>query len=373
MVFILAAFFTSLIICFVAIPSIIALAKIKHLMDIPEGRKSHIISTPTLGGVAIFGGVIFSLTFWASQKDIVELQYIIAAIMVLFFIGIKDDLFNLVAHKKLAGQLLASVLLVHWANIRITSFYGLFGIHDLTLPLSYALTIFTIIVITNSFNLIDGIDCLAGLVGIITATSFSTWFSLVGSTQYAILAACLVGSLTGFLWYNRSPAKIFMGDTGSMIVGIVLSILSIKFIEMNRIMEVHDPYKVLSVPVITIGILIIPLFDTLRVFSIRILQGKSPLAADRNHIHHMLLDLGFSHMKSSFILAAFNLAMIGMVFGLQKMRGEMLLTLVIVICILANYVIARQVRKKRVLNVVSRLGQPSVLKKNTLNETMIRS
>src|SRR5690554_2404310 len=143
------AILTSLIISLVAIPSIIKIAKIKNLFDEPDSRKLHSSSTPTLGGVAIFAGLIFSLTFWSDQDVILELQYIISAVILLFFIGVKDDLFNLVAYKKLIGQLISSFILVHWAGIRITTFYGLFGVHDLTLIPSYGLSIFTIVVITN--------------------------------------------------------------------------------------------------------------------------------------------------------------------------------------------------------------------------------
>lgn len=333
MIFTVASFLTSFVLCFLAIPSIIKVAEIKHLFDEPDVRKSHISRTPTLGGIAIFAGLIFSLTFWSTQKEIVELQYIISAVIILFFIGIKDDLFNLVAHKKLLAQLTSAFILVHFAGIRITTFYGLFGVNDLSMISSYVLSIFTIIVITNSFNLIDGINCLAGGVGVICSVVFGAWFAFVSSYQYSILAFSLAGSLLAFLWYNRTPAKIFMGDTGSLIVGVVLSILSIKFIEMNRVMPIDADYKVLAVPVVTIGILIVPLFDTLRVFMIRIFQGRSPLSADRNHLHHLLLDLGFSHMASSTILCVGNIAFIYFVFSMQWLRGELLLILLCLLCL----------------------------------------
>jgi UDP-GlcNAc:undecaprenyl-phosphate GlcNAc-1-phosphate transferase len=344
---VLSALVTSFAVTFFAIPSIIRIAELKHLFDEPGARKSHDKQVPTLGGVAIFAGLIFSLTFWASQRQIVELQYIISAILVLFFIGIKDDLYNLVAYKKLVGQLISAFILVHWAQIKITTFYGLFGIWDLTVFPSYALSIFTIVVITNSFNLIDGVNTLAGSIGIISAATFGTWFFFIGSTQYSILAFALVGALLAFLWFNRSPAKIFMGDTGSLIVGMVLSLLAIKFIEMNRVMDRAADYKVLSVPVVTIGILVIPLFDTLRVFAIRIYQGHSPLHADRNHLHHMLLDLGLSHMQTSGVLVFYNLLMISFVFAFQSMKGELLLLVVFSISLSSSIFLTYLLRSKK--------------------------
>jgi UDP-GlcNAc:undecaprenyl-phosphate GlcNAc-1-phosphate transferase len=359
MILIILAFLTSLIISFAAIPSIIKIAEIKHLFDEPDHRKTHASRTPTLGGIAIFAALVFSLTFWSTQTEIIELQYIICSIILLFFMGIKDDLFNLVAYKKLLGQLIASFILVHFAGIKITTFYGLFGIDDLQLLPSYILSIFTIVVITNSLNLIDGIDGLAALVGIIGSLCFGGWFLSAGVTQYAILASCMCGALIGFFHFNKSPSKIFMGDTGSLIVGVVLSILAIKFIEMNRVLDRTHPNKVLAVPIVTFGILVIPLFDTLRVFTLRILQGRSPLSADRNHIHHLLLQLGFSHMRATLSLGFFNLLIIAAMYYFQFLRGEILLATLLSICVLASSYLAHRVRKKTIGMVSQSFGAPS--------------
>ena len=144
-----------------AIPSIIRVSKLKHLFDVPDERKHHKEVIPTLGGMAIFAGMLFAVTFWTDQVQIVELQYIIASLLILFFIGIKDDLVNLRASKKLIGQIIAGIILVHMAEIRLTTFYGMFGIRDLPLWFSYVFSVFTCVVITNACNLIDGIDGLA--------------------------------------------------------------------------------------------------------------------------------------------------------------------------------------------------------------------
>lgn len=364
MINILSAFFTSFLICFIAIPSIIKIAEIKHLFDEPdEHRKTHKTRVPTLGGIAIFAGMIFSLTFWSSQKDIVELQYIISAILILFFIGLKDDLFNLVAFKKLFGQLCAAFIIVHWAGINITSFYGILGINDLSLIPSYIFSIFTIVVITNSFNLIDGIDCLAGSVGVLAATTFGIWYYHAGMTQYAILAVSLAGSLLAFLYFNKTPAKIFMGDTGSLITGVVLSLLAVKFIEVNRLKPLEDLSKVRSVPVVAIGILIIPLFDTLRVVTIRLIKGYSPFNPDRNHLHHLLLGIGFSHIRTTSVLLLFNLFSIFFVFSFQHWKGEFLLGILLGICMLASFLLAILVRKKEAFLSGAEVAKASQVKK----------
>lgn len=352
-----AALLTSFAITFFAIPSIIKIAEVKHLFDVPDlERKWHKKSVPTLGGLAIFAGMIFSLTFWSTQQNIVELQYILSGILVLFFIGMKDDLVNLVAHKKLIGQIFAAFIFVHWGGISITSFFGIFGISTLGIVPSYLFSILTIVVITNSVNLIDGIDCLAASVGVIAASTLGTWFYAAEQTQYVILSASLVGSLLAFMFFNRSPARIFMGDTGSLIIGAVLSILAIKFIEMNRVLPLNNEFKIAKIPAVAIGILIIPLFDTLRVFSIRILQGKSPMRPDRNHLHHLLVDLGFSHFKALICLCGFNLLSIAFVFNMQEVRAEITLTILLTTCVAASSFLAyyRNKKKKIILTIVPR-------------------
>jgi UDP-N-acetylmuramyl pentapeptide phosphotransferase/UDP-N-acetylglucosamine-1-phosphate transferase len=281
--------------------------------------------------MAIFAGLIFAITFWTDQVQIVELQYIITSLLILFFIGIKDDLVNLRASKKLLGQVLAALILVHMAEVKLTTFYGMFGIHDIPVWFSYILSVFTCVVITNAFNLIDGIDGLAGSLGIVGAFTFGLWFHFLDMTQYSILCSALIGSLLAFLWFNKTPARIFMGDTGSMLIGFVMALLAIKFIESVRVLPRDHAYKILSVPVFTCTVLIIPLFDTLRVFIIRMSKRKSPFHPDRNHIHHILIDMGLSHMQATGVLVLFNILMILLVFLLQGLKGEYLLVLILLI------------------------------------------
>ena len=339
---------TALAITAFAIPSIIRVARIKHLFDEPDAeRKHHKTKVPTLGGMAIFAGLLFSVTFWTDQVQIAELQYIIASLLILFFLGIKDDLVNLRASKKLIGQILAAIILVHLAHVRLTTFYGMFGIRDLPLWFSYVFSVCTCVVITNSFNLIDGIDGLAGSLGIVGATTFGMWYYFLGMTQYTILCAALIGSLLAFLWFNKSPAKIFMGDTGSMLIGFIMALLAMKFIESVRVLPREHPYKILSVPVFTLTVLIIPLFDTLRVFIIRMGQGKSPFHPDRNHIHHILIDLGLTHLQATFGMVLFNVSMIFAIFFLQGVRGELLLVMILAIPFLITLALS-QLRKKRI-------------------------
>lgn len=321
---------TAFVITFLAIPSIIKVAIIKNLFDEPGERKAHKSSIPTLGGLAIFAGVVFSFTFWSSGFDYQSTQYIIAAIIVMFFIGIKDDIIELTAKKKFYGQLISAIIIVLFANIRFTSLYGIFGIYEIPYWVSIMISLFTILTIVNAFNLIDGIDGLAAGIGAIASFAFGLWFYNYNQIALCILSFTLFSSLLGFLVYNFSPANIFMGDTGSLIVGLILAILAINFIELSFASPPYSfPFR--SSPAMAIAILIVPLFDTLRIFIIRILQKKSPFKADRNHMHHALLDLGLSHRGVSLTLYGVNILFIMVALLLRDISS---LVLLVVLCLM---------------------------------------
>ena len=315
---IFSSLISSLVLTFVIIPSLIRIASIKNLYDDPNSRSSHSGSIPTLGGIAFYVSILFSLTFWGDFSIDPIIQYVLAAMTIVTFIGLKDDLLGLEPFHKLMGQLFAAMVLVIWGGIRITSLYGILGIGELPYIISVIFSIFTILVIINSFNLIDGINGLSASVGIVSALSFGIWFYLVNdSSQLTLLAFTLVGSLIAFLRFNLTPAKIFMGDTGSLLIGVIISVLAIRFIELNA--NTQSIYAFKSAPALAMGVIAYPLFDLLRSFSIRLLKGHSPFKPDRNHIHHLLLDNGFSHSLSTSLIVLFNIVLIFVIFIFNKL------------------------------------------------------
>lgn len=342
---IIPAFLTAFLITYFAIPSIIKIAEVKNLVDEPGERRSHSKSVPTLGGLGIFAGLIFSTTFWVPFHDQPShLQYILCAFIVIFLIGAKDDIIPLTPSKKFAGQLFAAFLLVYFAKIQLSSLYGIFGIYDIPDLVGIPLTVFTMVVIINAFNLIDGINALSGTIGCIICGTFGYWFYATGRPDLAILAGALAGSLVAFLRYNLA-AEIFMGDTGSLLIGLTASILAISFIQENAIYQ--NVYSVESVPAVAVGILVIPLFDTLRVFTLRILKGRSPFHPDRTHIHHLLLDLGYSHLQATGILGTVNLGFIIVVFVFQYIGTLPLLGVIVVLGILLTALVEWNLHKKQ--------------------------
>ncbi len=313
------------LVTFFAIPVIIEVARRKKLFDEPDERKVHKMVIPTLGGLGIFGGFILA-TLIGAPVGSNELQYFVAAAIVIFFLGIKDDILVLSVVKKFIGQLIAAGIIIKFGGVQITNMHGFLGITVIPEMASIVLTLFTIIVIINSFNLIDGVDGLAGSLGLLTALIFGAYFYYTGNLLYAVMAFSLAGSLVGFLIYNFSPAKIFMGDTGSLLIGLVNSIMVIKFINIADSATTNFP--IAAAPAIGFAILIVPLFDTLRVFAFRIINRRSPFSPDRNHVHHFLLELGYSHRKITLLCVGYNIAVILMAF-LMRDAGTTSLVLIL--------------------------------------------
>lgn len=317
------------IITYLIIPSIIRVSYQRHLCDDPSRshRKLHLHVTPTLGGVAIFAAVLF--TFMVSSYAVQPwVPSMAAGLLILFFSGIKDDIYTISPLKKLILQITAVVLIIAPDNTVITNLGGVFGVHQIPYWVGFVLTTFTMIVVLNAYNLIDGVDGLAGGIGIIACSFFGWWFWQAGMMAHAVLAIVLAGSLFGFMWYNFSPAKIFMGDTGSQIVGYLLAFFAVSFVTQSTITAANTPFKQIA-PVLVLSILIVPLYDTLRVFIVRVFNGQSPFEPDRRHIHHQLLDVGFNHKGTCFVIYGFNLTVIGLTMLLPTMNINILFAIIL--------------------------------------------
>jgi UDP-GlcNAc:undecaprenyl-phosphate GlcNAc-1-phosphate transferase len=335
------------IITHLAIPSIVRVAQAKMLYSMPNGRSSHTKATPVLGGIAIFAGLIISTIIFSAQGFGYELKYIIAGLIIIFFFGIKDDILMLDPKKKLAAQVVAALLIAMLGDVRITNFHGFLGIGDVNYIISICCTVFLFIVLTNGFNLIDGIDGLASGVGIITSVTFGSWFLMAGHSSYAVMSFSLTGALLAFFYFNvfGKQNKIFLGDTGSLILGFSMTVLAIRFLEYKQ--NSTGLLIVESIPAVTFGILIVPLFDTLRVFTLRIIQKKSPFHADKQHIHHRLLFLGFTHLKATVIILFFNYLFIGLSIGLQQIGSLNLILVQLTLASVLSFYIMRKVHRKK--------------------------
>ena len=298
-------FISFLVACFItitSIPLIINVSDLLKLKDLPNFRSAHKEEIPKFGGIAIYASILVAHFLWphtSEQTDGYLTSLSVVGLTILFFLGLKDDILVLDPQKKILFQVLAASTLILLGGLKIDNLFGILGWYEVSDYFSIPFTIFIFIALINAINLIDGIDGLAGGIGFIAGISFGTWFLLNHHFSMACMAFSLSGSLLGFLRFNFSKtSKIFMGDTGSLLLGFMLAFFAVKFIRLNvDINRNGDAF--FSAPVLAVVLLIVPIFDTLRVFLVRILNGKSPFKADRNHMHHALLDNGMNHFQAS--------------------------------------------------------------------------
>ncbi len=326
---ILLAIILAFIITYTSIPVIINVSNIKKLYDVPNARKVHASPIPSLGGLGIFAGFILSCLLSISFVNFPAFQYFFAAALIIFFLGLKDDILILTPMKKIIGQIIAAFIIIYKGGVVIGNMQGFLGVNELPEVASLIITYLTVMVIINSFNLIDGVDGLAAGLGIFTTLTFGVYFYIINHIEYAALAFAMSGSLLAFLIFNRSPARIFMGDTGSLLIGLVNAILVVHFINVSS--SAVAVFPLAAAPALGIAILIIPLFDTLRVFSIRIFNRRSPFSPDRNHIHHLLLDRGMSHKKIGFILLMANIAFVLIAYAFSPLGNNVVIPLLAII------------------------------------------
>ncbi len=341
------SFAASFFIAIIFIPPIVRVSKMKNLVAEPEHRSSHIFATPNLGGFAIFAGFILSVSLWVDVSKMPYLQFVIASVIVSYFVGMKDDILIIAPSTKFFGQIIAALILVVFGDIRISNFHGFLDIYGINYLSSVLISVFVILAILNGFNFIDGVDGLSASITIITAGTFAYWFILIKEFQLALLAFSLIGSVFAFLIYNvfGRRHKIFMGDTGALIVGVVVSVLVIKFNEIN--LDRSKALFLYSSPAVSFAILIIPLFDLIRVIFIRLLKGNSITKPDKNHLHHQLLRLGMSHAKVSLTISCINLFFIFLAFyTAQFMSLHKQLLLILSIAVALACIIAVLVNKK---------------------------
>lgn len=336
--FMIFAFIVSFAFTFATTPLVRRFAFKIGAIDIPkDNRRMHKKPTPRIGGLAIiFGFTVATLCFAQPSR---QLYGTLAGVAIIAVMGVIDDCKNLPAKLKFVIQIIAALVVVFAGDIKIDVFTNPNFLSDnpyWVLPewLSVTLTVIWIVFITNAVNFIDGLDGLAAGVSAIMSISLVFISIRVGEYSIAILGIALMGSCFGFLPFNFNPAKIFMGDTGSTFLGFMLATLSIQ--------GVFKSYAVISfaVPLLILGL---PLFDALFAMIRRILRGQSPMTADRGHLHHRLVDMGFSQKQTVFILYAIS-GVLGITAVLLAESG-VLRALLLVICVLILLLIGSMLGK----------------------------
>lgn len=300
------------------IPVILNFCKSKDLYDLPNARKVHSNAVPRLGGVAFVpsmliaftiavavinsGGRLISINLWS--------VYFLISILLIYAMGIVDDVLGLPPGIKFAVQVLAACLLPA-AYLYVNDFYGFMGIHHIPYAVGFPLTVLIIVFIDNAINLIDGIDGLAASLSIIAFAGFLYIFASQGVWTYAILIAGMIGVLTAFLYFNlfgdaSKNRKIFMGDAGSLTLGFILGVLCVKYTMNNPNVIIKHDFDF----IMPFTLLLVPMFDVVRVFVVRIWHGGSPFKADKRHIHHKFMRAGLTQHQTLACIVAIALAYI---------------------------------------------------------------
>ncbi|HYJ65558.1 MAG TPA: MraY family glycosyltransferase [Parafilimonas sp.] len=335
---------------FFLLPLIIKLAHQNKIYDVPDERKTHNYPVSSLGGIAIFSGLILSMLLVSDFNNYnAELQYYVAGLFVIFILGLIDDIFILKAWKKTLGQLAVAAVLTLKGGLLVTNLHGFLGMHALTHTESVYISFFTIILLINAFNLLDGVDGLAASIGLVACLLFGVFFLINNVLPYAVLAFSIAGALLSFLMYNFPPAKIFMGDSGSTLIGLICSMLAIKFVENPAIQVNLTGY---STPAIAFGFLLIPLMDVLRVFALRIAKGKSPLIPDRSHFHHLLQNKGLSHTEVTITLLAGEFVFALITLLLHNININIVIASQFILYFTSVYILKRFVPVRKKLHIV---------------------
>ena len=308
LLFALLSIFGSYLLVTFLIPKISWIVQSRNLMDQPNHRSSHKKSTPSMAGVSFFLTLIFMLNA-INSWDIEGIGInLIAATGLMFAIGLKDDLVLSTPKAKIGGEILAIFFVLFCNCLEVSSLGGFLGIDTIPIWLSYIIIVLMILTIVNAYNMIDGIDGLASVIGISIFGVYGFIFYAAEIYFYFLLCLCLIGILLAYLRCNLSSTKkIFMGDTGSLFIGFCIGFMSLKFLSMNASLLSDYAFKTENKLIIIAGIFFIPLFDTLRVIGVRLLNKKNPFHPDNNHIHHMLINSGLTHFKASLLLCFLNL------------------------------------------------------------------
>ena len=321
-IYLLGIFLINLMTTFLLIPRIRNTTLKLGYTDTPDARSSHQNTVPTFGGIAFYISLILTLFMLQKEYDNAIIITLLVSISILFFTGFKDDLRNSSPKAKLFGQLLAVSLLMLHSEFYISSLHGFLGIHEMPPIIGIPFSVFLFISIINAYNLIDGIDGLASMVGIVAALSFGVLFYHLDLYFYTGICVAIISMLFAFLRFNFSTKKkIFMGDTGSLTIGFVLGILGMRLMTLD-----FETVSLIGIPrsgilLLVLTILIVPTFDVSRVIFIRLIKKMSISSPDRNHIHHILIDAGLTHKKASLLLGFVNIFLVGMMYFSIKLIG----------------------------------------------------
>lgn len=304
---ILIAFFSSLLAVMWIHPLVVKIAIAKNIVDNPDARKLQRVPIPVLGGCAVLFGILLGIGFTSAHSGCPSLFIIITAMTIMLYTGTMDDILSLSPRLRFVIEIMVVALLMMANNQSINNFYGLWGVDTINLWIAFPLTIFAAVGIINAINLIDGVDGLSSGYGVMASIAFAILFALAGDISMLTLAVVTAGSLIPFFLHNvfGKTSKMFIGDGGTLVLGVVFSSFVINTLANGSIVGKFTDSSFGLIP-FTLAVLSIPVFDTLRVMLARIMHGTSPFSPDKTHLHHLFIELGFSHAGTTVSILTLN-------------------------------------------------------------------
>ena len=305
---IIIPFFTALLLVGWIHPRLVKIALLKNIVDNPDARKLQRTPVPVLGGVAVFFGVVIAIGCMSSVVDCSGLPVVIMAMIAMLYTGTMDDILSLSPGLRFVIEIVVVLLLIFVGGYCIDDFHGLWNIGRFSYWCAVPLTVVAAVGIINAINLVDGVNGLSSGYCIMACLIFGTLFFLAGEAPMTILAAVSVGALIPFFLHNvfGKTSKMFIGDGGTLVMGVVMSVFVIAILQNGSRVAAYVNPNVGLVP-FTLAVLSVPVFDTLRVMSTRILKGTSPFRPDKTHLHHMFIDLGCSHVATTLAILGVNM------------------------------------------------------------------
>ena len=316
-------------------PKVLKIAIMKNLVDNPDARKLQRNPVPVMGGIAVFFGIIIGLC--CSQTIFVrsDVFLLISAMLIMLYVGTIDDILNLSPYTRFFIEILIVLWLMYVNEASINSLWGLWGV-DALLPswLAWPLTVFAAVGIINAINLIDGVNGLSSGFCFMASVLFAIIFYKTGNVTMTILAVSAAGAIVPFFLHNvfGNSTRMFIGDGGTLVIGTMMSIFVMEILHSGSMCKPLADSGLGLVPM-TLAIMAIPVFDTLRVMSMRILRGTSPFHPDRTHLHHMFIDLGFSHIGTTVSILSLNLLIVAAWFVSYKLGASVNVQLYIVVAL----------------------------------------
>ena len=308
---ILIAFAVALAVTALMHPRVAKFAQKRNVVDNPNARKLQRNPVPVMGGVAVFFGLVSGLCVSGIFVNVNELLPVIVAMSVMLCVGVIDDVSELSPWLRFVIEIAVVLMLIFTTHISLDSLQGLWGFYDLPLWLSVPLTVFAVVGMINAINLIDGVDGLSSGFCMMASIAFGALFIMTGNYDMAVLAAITLGSLMPFFFHNvfGDKSKMFIGDGGSLMMGVAMSAYVVAVISVRD--EAFDAMPDgMGLVAFTMAVMAVPVFDTLRVMTMRILRRTSPFRPDKTHLHHLFIDLGFSHIGTTLSVLSLNLLVV---------------------------------------------------------------